>query len=506
MISVTWIRVCALSLLVMMAASAIAPVSGVMVSAAPTQVRQGEEVVVTMAGIQTGTAIGVTLTASGRSPQNAYLNLSRLHLPFALADGRISVLGNGTSRIHAEISRGGEVWSRDSSSGAGRVDLLSGSIDGGAYEVVQARGSTAEGIESSTVTVTIQGIKNEDPNGPLSFVIADANSGSIDLSVTLDGTVVLVEELTLIPSPPTTTPSPVGTPVSTTVPATPLPNTPGSYPLSIPGLSFYPAGSGTTVVLDRLTARGSGYQIAVEPSRIAIFGPGERLNISANSITETARTIRGEMIAIHLSGTGQSSEMSFGRTSVDFSTDLSHAPSGVDAGVTVSIVEGIPSDAFDAYQQAAAKERLAARAAGATIVFSIRGVSETGHSELRLTIPTAWVESNGGIGAVRIGKISSDGSSAEILPTIYVSSNDGDSFVVEAISEKGLGTFGLFTVASASSPTVREMPTTQEPPIVEAERVANRTISWAGSNVPMVIALAALFVIILMLWWTQKRR
>jgi hypothetical protein len=356
------------------------------------------------------------------------------------------------------------------------------------------------------VVVTIKGVKDGDPNGPFSFVIDGASSGSVGLSVMLDGTTMLTEELTLIPPIPTTTPDTAETAVATPVQTPALPAEPGSYPLSIPGLYFNPTGGGTTVVLDRLVARGAGYQVAVDESRIMISGPNEQLNITARGVTDTPRTIRGELVGIHLSGVLQSPNISFGRTSVTFSTDLPHAPSGVDAGVTVSIHEGIPNQAFTAYQRAAAKEQLVIRAAGASIQCSLRGIPATGHTELRMIIPTAWVESNGGIGAVRIGRLSSDGSTAEILPTIYVSGSDGNSLAVEAVTEEGLGTFGLFTVGSVSAPIVSQAPTTDEPPIVEAERVANWTINWAGSNVPMVIALAALFVIIMMLWWTQKRR
>lgn len=507
MSSMPWTRALALLFLVLLfAASAVAPATGMLISASPTQVRQGGEVVVTMAGIDTGSTVVVTLSASGRSPQNPYLNISKLHMPFELANGETIVQGNGTSRIYGEISRSGETWSRSSLNAVGRVTLLSGSIEGGTYEVLQARGTAAGTDESTSVAVTIQGVKNGDPNGPLSFVIDGSSSGSIGLSVAVDGTRVLGEELTIIPSLPAPPPNPDTTAVPTATPSFTLSAEPGFYPLSIPGLSFYPTGSGTTVVLDRLTARGAGYQISVEPSRIEISGKNVQLNVSARDITETARTIRGELINIHLTGVVEPPNMSFGRTSVTFSTDLPHAPSNVDAGVTVSIIEGIPNQAFAAYQQAAAKEGLAMRAAGVSVQCSLRGVAETGRSELRMTVPATWVESNGGIGAVRIGKLSSDGTTAEILPTIYVSDDDGDSLVVEAVTEDGLGTFGLFAVSSASTMIVSQVPTTDEPPIVEAERVANQTITWAGSNVPMVIALAALFVIILMLWWTQKRR
>jgi hypothetical protein len=271
------------------------------------------------------------------------------------------------------------------------------------------------------------------------------------------------------------------------------------------GLQFLlPSNGEQPFLFNRVTAENAGYVVRINGNSVTASRPGNELVIDAENIREEGPAIvTGTVQSVDFTIQPGPAQVGIGQVAVTAEASLVTFPE--QAGIGVTIADTIPDGIRTAFQQEAAQQGQTITAIGYTASFLKSGIAETGPGTIRMTIPHAWVDRNGGIPAVRIMRIGDD-KLTEVLATGYAGTDTAGDMIFEAPTPHGLSLFALVTVKIPSAPPAPN--STQAPgPAQNITGAAAPPAPGAGTGTMLVIAgcLGLLAVILVAILKRRKK-
>ena len=149
---------------------------------------------------------------------------------------------------------------------------------------------------------------------------------------------------------------------------------------------------------------------------------------------------------------------------------------------------------------------------GTAYTFTVRkgNLTTTGAANVTLTVPSSWVDRNGGKDAIRIARISETTGTTELIQTVYLGmdKNNG-TMTFRGDSPNGTSVFGMLT-AKATAEKQQEQPNVtlqpfQKPAIVTDIGMFAWLLGITKDNPVMVGLLIVILAVIGYFGWYKRR-
>ncbi len=303
-------------------------------------------------------------------------------------------------------------------------------------------------------------------------------------------------------------PPPAAPPNPATNPGIAPPAATASYPAGFTGLSYNANGHGT-LSIDMAAARAAGATITTYFNHVDVYqhhSPGVLLtfwgnNFEINNGTITGPVSRAEFVTDPLNAT-----LAFGNVSGSVHAELPALTQRVYLNLTVP--GNVSTETLNQFQDILGGNGLQLNTVAYT--FSVQKVNlTTGPANVTFTIPTSWVNQNGGKDAVRITRISDETGKQELLDTVYEGLDAQGNMIFRGDSPNGLSLFGLVT-AEAYAAEQKANPNETYAGVSKSAMVTNVGMyGWVIEiilhNPVVLIGVIALLAVIAYFGWWKRR-
>ena len=314
------------------------------------------------------------------------------------------------------------------------------------------------------------------------------------------------------PTPvPTVLPSPSRTPVvQPTVTAVSLPDLLSqTYPLGFDGLDYNTGGTGTLSLI-RSRASAAGADVTMYFDRLEVYqhhSPGVRITFWGDNFTTSHDTITGPVTRAEFVTDPFRATLPPGPVSVSVHAAL-ESLSG--PGAITTTVNGTPSpEIAGQYRALAGNDGLRLTALAYTLSVRKDNLSRTAPANITMSIPASWVAANGGKDAVRIGRISDETGTEELLGTAFTGTDPAGNLVFRGDSPNGTSLFGLLT-AEATEQEQKAHPNVTYASISQSAMVTNAGMAgWLlglfESDPALLVVIAAVIAALAYFGWWRRR-
>ncbi len=291
-----------------------------------------------------------------------------------------------------------------------------------------------------------------------------------------------------------------------TPPDVPSPVNPPSYYVTTTTICILPEGlrflspcdGEQPFEFDRKLAEKAGYVVDIKGNSVTASRYQNVMVIDGRNIQETRPgIITGTVETAYFVVQPDPVQIGIGQVDITAQASLLTLPECTDISITISDL--VPESTSTALQLMAIQEDQSITAIGYTATFLKDGT--TGAGFIRMTTPPAWVDQNGGIPAIRIGRIGDD-KLTEILPTTYTGTDAKGNRIFEARTPRGLSIFAL--IAVKNQPSARNLKT---------ESARNETMfllqvfpGTSTGNILIVVSSLLVLAIILVVILKRRRK
>ena len=282
------------------------------------------------------------------------------------------------------------------------------------------------------------------------------------------------------------------------------------FPVGFEGMSYNAEGAGG-LSIDTAAAEGASATISVTSTEVSVYqhgSPGVLITFYGEQFRREGKFIKGKV------------------KKADFVTDplIVNATGGVVSGsiravltaltqhVTIenTISGNLTDDTTNRFRTVMAQNNLPF--GGTAYTFTVRkgNLTSTGAANITLTVPSSWVDRNGGKDAIRIARISEITGTTELIQTVYLGMDkNNDSMTFRGDSPNGTSVFGMLT-AKATAEKQQEQPNVtlqpfQKPAIVTDIGMFAWLLGITKDN-PVVVGLLIVILAVLGYFGWYKRR
>ena len=176
-----------------------------MVTVSPTRVDPGDTVRVNLKDLSDGTRFSLGISAEfDVIPGEKFAFTARdLILPFSLDSGEVGAYTKGTSQTGLSAKKGETIIRLgDSADEKGEYQITQPySISSGTYDFLTLSGRASSTAKSIITELTLTGTKRGPDDGTISFVLEGIESGTITIAVSIDGSEVHSQRITIGSAP-----------------------------------------------------------------------------------------------------------------------------------------------------------------------------------------------------------------------------------------------------------------------------------------------------------------
>lgn len=189
--------------------------AAVTITASPTQIESGDQVTVTMADLNDGSTFSIEIQAEFDSSPGEEFSFATTSfvMPISLSGGEISAYTKNTVWTALEVRKGySEVRYMDGADSQGVFwTNQSQDISSGTYDFLKLRGETRADASAIIARFGLTGTKDGPEDAAITFYVTGIDTGTVRITVTVDGTPELDTVIT-VGETPTPTPSPTPAP------------------------------------------------------------------------------------------------------------------------------------------------------------------------------------------------------------------------------------------------------------------------------------------------------
>lgn len=282
-----------------------------------------------------------------------------------------------------------------------------------------------------------------------------------------------------------------------------------NYLMGFEGLRFNADGQ-NTLELDLGKAQGAGASVTQYSDRIEVYqhgSPGVIMTFWGDRFDTSGEKIRGPV------------------KTADFVTDPLEAritPGFVSGSVRAvlpvltrqvvinNIINGkVSSDLSDKFRAVSANNNLEMDSVAYTFEVRKDSLLKTGPANVTLAIPAVYVGQHGGKESVHIARISDETGSAEIISTVYISTDSKGIMTFRGDSPNGSSIFGMITAKAAAIKKQQHPDITIEPFQKPAIATDIGMFAWLSGlmqqNLLLVIVIAAIAAALVYFGWWKRR-
>jgi hypothetical protein len=194
--------------IVVLLAFLVAGAAAVSITVPEGQVRRGDEISIVVQDLPDHATMSIRITGIfAVTPGGGFSFEARnFQMPFSLEDGQIQAGIQNTDTNRLLVEKGDTSVTKTGRSTAGSYSTSeSYNISAGIYELMSLGGTAMPGASSVTGYLELTGRKIGPENGTISFVIEGFNLGTVEVTVTVDGTQVLSKTISVTAPPQATT-------------------------------------------------------------------------------------------------------------------------------------------------------------------------------------------------------------------------------------------------------------------------------------------------------------
>jgi hypothetical protein len=508
-----------------------------------TELHNGDSVSVQIDGLAPGDSFTYHIYSTDLVPTANSFTLAGFNMPFGFTPGSstIVMMSSGVNSPSLTVTRLSDHQSVDIT-GASTI-ISHNTLRKGAYDISMSGtpSGTSIGLDFAATGDVADPVTNP---SALAFTIDGVNSGHLTIEVLDGGSSRLLETLTITPEPgtplagaggtgPSGVPGPgdagggggggagaprAGPPQGAVEPVViqlaPLeqPGTTGmvteSFPMGFVGFTYNADGSRTlTINLD--AADSNGAVVTIYPDHVVIYqhhSPGVTTTFWGDHFSTTNRVLTGTVTRAEFVTDPLNATLDLGDVSGSVHAAL---PALLWPVVIDNTISGTaePADTL-LFQDTLIRNNLVLRSTA--FIFKVqKGNLTTGPGDITLTVPSSWVDQNGGKDAVRITRISEETGQPELLATTYLGTDPSGNMIFRGDSPGGTSLFGLVTAGATAAEQKANPEMTIEPATKPAMGTNVGMVGWLTDTlqknpVLILIAVAILALVAYFGYWQRR--